>query len=71
MLLFGRKSGSSVAIVALNKATTASTLSGSVSALGLADGTVLHDRLGGPDVTVSGGAVNLTLGARGAAVLAP
>ena len=41
------------------------------ASLGIADGTVLHDHMGGPDVTVSGGAISVTLGAQGAAILAP
>jgi len=71
VLLFARQAGTSVALVVLNKATGSRTVGAPVSALGLADGTVLKDRLGGPNVTVTAGAVNLTLGARGAAVLAP
>ena len=37
----------------------------------LADGTVLHDRLGGPDVTVTGGTIPVVQGAHSSAVLAP
>jgi hypothetical protein len=36
-------------------------------ALGIADGTVLHDRMGGPDVTVTGGVITVSLGAQSAA----
>ena len=39
--------------------------------LPLADGTTLHDKLGGPDVQVIGGTISMTLPARGAAILAP
>ncbi|HEY2749301.1 MAG TPA: alpha-amylase family glycosyl hydrolase, partial [Polyangia bacterium] len=37
----------------------------------LADGTVLHDRLGGPDVTVTGGTIPISQGIHSSAVLAP
>ena len=39
--------------------------------LGLADGTTLHDSMGGPDVQVSGGTITITLGAQSAAIFAP
>jgi hypothetical protein len=41
------------------------------SSLGLHEGALLHDRMGGPDVSVSGGAISVTLGAQGVAILAP
>jgi glycosidase len=72
-LIFARNDNvGNVALVALSKLTTTTTFSGTLpSGLGLANNTVLHDRLGGPDVTVSGGAVSVTLSPRGAAILAP
>ena len=39
--------------------------------LGIASGTVLHDHLGGADVTVSGGTITVAIGAQSAAILAP
>ncbi|MEO8876693.1 MAG: alpha-amylase family glycosyl hydrolase [Polyangiaceae bacterium] len=59
-------------LVAMTLSTTATTFSASLPPTSpLSNGTVLHDRLGGPDVTVTGGAVSLSLAARGAAILAP
>jgi len=61
-----------VAIVALTRAAGGATASAVLpTGLGLADGTVLHDRLGGPDVKVVGAAISVPLGGRGAVVLAP
>lgn len=37
----------------------------------LPDGTVLHDRLGGPDVTVTGGTIPIAQGVHSSAILAP
>ena len=37
----------------------------------LANGTTLVDRLGGPNVTATGGKLSISLPARGAAILAP
>ena len=72
-LVFARQDGAGdVALVALSRLGGATTIATALPAsLGLADGTVLHDRLGGPDVTVSGGAISVSLGAQGAAILAP
>jgi neopullulanase len=73
-LVFARVTAdkANVALVAmtLNASTTSFTATLPPS-LPLSNGTVLHDRLGGPDVTVSGGAVQISLAARGAAILAP
>jgi glycosidase len=41
------------------------------SALGFSPGTVLHDAMGGPDVTVGAGSTSLTIPASGAVILAP
>ncbi len=70
VLLFARQAGNQVALVALNKAAGPRVISTSLQGL-IPEGTVLHDRLGGANVSVSGGAVSIALGARGAAVLAP
>ena len=70
VLVFARKDATGAALVAINKSTGSRTVAATLPAGLLADG-ALHDRLGGLDVMVSGGAVNLTLGARAAAILAP
>ncbi len=70
VLVFARKDATGAALVAINKSTTSRTVSATLPAGLLNDGT-LHDRLGGLDVPVTAGAVNLTLGARAAAILAP
>lgn len=73
-LLFARVTDDqkNVALVAMTLATTSSTFTAQLPpSLPLSNGTVLHDRLGGPDVTVTGGAVTVTVPARGAAILAP
>jgi glycosidase len=72
VLVFARQAGQNVALVALSRAAGATNVQVTIPAsLGLANGTTLADRLGGPSVTVSGGSVTIPLGARGAAVLAP
>jgi glycosidase len=73
-LVFGRRIvPGQAAIVALTRAGGAQAISAPVgSALGFADGTVLHDELGGPDVVVpAGGTVVLDVPAKGAMILAP
>ncbi len=70
VIVFARKDSTGAALVAINKSTGARTVSAPLPIGLLPDGT-LHDRLGGVDVPVTGGAVNLTLGARAAAILAP
>ncbi|MGH7282687.1 MAG: hypothetical protein ACRELY_14260 [Polyangiaceae bacterium] len=73
-LVFARVTSdrANVALVAMTLATSPSSFSAAIPAsIPLSNGTVLHDRLGGPDVTVTGGAVSISLGARGAAILAP
>ena len=61
-----------VALVALSRAAAPQTYLASLPlTIPLSNGTVLHDRLGGPDVTVTNGTVTIALGPRGAAVLAP
>lgn len=71
VLVFARKADTEVAIVALSRSTKTENVQVELpSALGLADGTVLKDRLGGADVT-AGAQISITLPARGAAILAP
>ena len=73
-LVFARvtadKANAALVAMTLNASATSFTATLPPS-LPLSNGTVLHDRLGGPDVTVSGGAVQISLAARGAAILAP
>jgi glycosidase len=72
-LMFARATNAGdVALVAMTRLANATSFSAALPVtLPLAEGTVLHDRLGGPDVTVTSGAVTVNLGARGAAILAP
>jgi hypothetical protein len=73
-LVFGRKiAPGNAAIVGLTRASTLQSLSAEVAnALGLASGTVLSDRLGGPSATVTGaGTVSVSIPAKGAVVLSP
>lgn len=73
LLLFARQTTQGdVALVAISKDPSTQSFTAALPiTLSLADGTVLHDRLGGPDVTVVSGTVSLTLPSRGAAILAP
>jgi len=73
VLVFGRKTApGDAAVVSLSRATSPQTLTVDVSTtLGFSSGTVLHDALGGPDVTVaSTGKITFTVPARGAVMLA-
>jgi glycosidase len=72
-LVFARQDGAGdVAVVAMSRLTAGTTITAPLPAsLGLANGSVLHDHLGGPDVTVANGAITVTLGAQSAAILAP
>jgi glycosidase len=73
-IVFARQdSAGDVALVAITRNTSATSIQTSIpAALGIPDGTVLHDHLGGADVTVgSGGAIQVNLGSQGAAILAP
>jgi glycosidase len=67
-LVFARETAGDVVLVAMARSGGAVHAALPVS-LGLAQGTVLHDWLGGPDVTVGAGAIDLTLGARSTAYL--
>ncbi len=72
-LVFGRKvTAGDAAVVALTRASSAAALLVDVQGpLGFTPGTVLHDALGGPDVTVdSAGKIAITVPARSAVMLA-
>jgi len=73
LLLFARQTtAGDVAFEAINRLDTASSITTALPpSLGVADGTTLHDRMGGPDVKVSGGSITVPLGAQSAAILAP
>jgi glycosidase len=73
VIVFARQDGAGdVALVAISRLASATQVTAALPAsLGLATGTVLHDHLGGPDVTVMAGAITVTLGAQSAAILAP
>ena len=61
-----------VAVVGITRATADQPMTVDVSTVGLTQGTVLHDALGGPDVTVGGGgSLTLSVPASGAVILAP
>ena len=60
------------AVVGLTRLPAGDTVNVSVASLGINSGTVLADRMGGPDVTVSGGGTaTFTIPGSGAVVLAP
>jgi glycosidase len=70
--VYARTSGTAAAVVAINRDWTAHPQSVPIpSGIPIADGTVLHDRLGGPDVTAASGQLSLTLPPHSSAVLAP
>ena len=73
VLVFARQdTANDVALVAISRLTSSTSVATTIpTSLGLADGTVLHDHLGGPDVTITNGSINLTLDAQSAAILAP
>jgi neopullulanase len=72
-LVYGRlEAPGEAAIVALTRSLSDQQVTTSVVQLGFAPGTVLHDAMGGPDVTVTaGGQVTLDIPASGAVILAP
>ncbi|MEZ4390656.1 MAG: alpha-amylase family glycosyl hydrolase [Polyangiales bacterium] len=70
-LLFARRAPSSAALVALSRADAPRTVTARLPGGLFTDGTVLRDRLGGASVTVTGGAVSVSLGPWGSAILAP
>ncbi len=69
-LVFARRAGADVAIVGLSKAGADRTVTVSVGAAGLTDGTALRDRLSMQSVTVTAGSVTLTIPSWGAVILA-
>jgi len=72
-LVFARQTAAGdVALAAISRLDTPTTVTTALPAsLGLADGTVLHDQMGGPDVTVNGSVISVSLGAQSVAILAP
>jgi neopullulanase len=72
-IVFARQDAAGdVALVAMTRNTTATQITASLpAALGIANGTVLHDHLGGADVTVANGQISVSLNSQGAAILAP
>jgi glycosidase len=73
VLVFARQTPQGdVALEGINRLSTPVTITTALPpSLGLQDGTTLHDHMGGADAQVSGGALTLTIGAQGAAILAP
>jgi glycosidase len=70
--VYARTSGGKAAVVAINRAFTAHTVSVPIpSGVPLSDGTALTDRLGGAGVSIAGGQLPLNLPAHSSAVLAP
>ncbi len=71
--LFARQTtDGQVALVALSRGLSAESITASLPpTLGLADGTTLKDQLSAESVTVTGGAVTVSIPARGAVILAP
>ncbi|HEX7604789.1 MAG TPA: alpha-amylase family glycosyl hydrolase, partial [Polyangiaceae bacterium] len=72
VIVFARQDGANVALVALNRSSSAQPIVAPLPpTLGLADGTTLKDKLGGPDVVVTSGALTFTLGPRASAIYTP
>jgi glycosidase len=73
VLVFARQDAAGdVALVALSRlATPTSVITALPASLGLADGTTLHDQMGGPDVAVTGGTITVQLGPQSVAILGP
>jgi glycosidase len=66
--VYARGTGNDVALIALNRGTTARTVSVRVSDVDVPDGTTLRDALGGPAVTVRGGAIEVPFRPRASAI---
>ncbi len=67
--VFARGEGEDAAIVAINRGSTNRVVNVAIPAgVGVADGTVLKDLLGGPSVTVTGGAIAVPFTAKGASL---
>jgi neopullulanase len=73
VLVFARQdTAGDVALEAISRLDTPTSVTTALPAsLGIQDGTTLHDQMGGPDVAVTGGVITVSLGAQGAAILAP
>jgi glycosidase len=73
VIVFARQDAAGdVALEAISRLDTPTSITAALPAsLGMAEGTVLHDHMGGPDVPVSGGTITVSLGAQSAAILAP
>jgi glycosidase len=72
LYVYARVAGTDVAVVVINREWNPRTLSVPVATgVPLPDGTKLHDRLGGPDLTVSGGNLAINIPAHTSAVFAP
>ena len=73
VLVFARQDpAGDVALVAISRLATSTSVTTTLpAALNLANNTVLHDHLGGPDVTITNGSITVTLNAQSAAILAP
>jgi hypothetical protein len=65
---YGMKDGSDVGVVVFNRNGSSKTQSVNVAGLGLTNGQALRDVIHNTTVTVSGGAINVTLGSRDSAV---
>jgi glycosidase len=72
-LIFARNENGNVVFVAMSKSTSGETITATLPpTLSLPTGTVLHDSMGGSNVTVqSGGAISVTLPSWGVAILSP
>jgi glycosidase len=72
LYVYARVAGGMAAVVVINREWNTRIVSVPVApGVPLANGTVLHDRLGGPDVTVAGNALALTIPPHSSLVLAP
>ncbi|HEY3355409.1 MAG TPA: alpha-amylase family glycosyl hydrolase, partial [Polyangia bacterium] len=65
---YGMKDGGDVGVVVFNRNTSSKTQSIGVAGLGLTNGQTLRDVIHNTTVTVSGGAISVTLGSRDSAV---
>jgi glycosidase len=66
--VYARGAGGDVALVALNRGTTARAVTVRLEGLDVPDGTALRDALGGPGVTVRGNAVEIPFRPRSSAI---
>ena len=73
VLVFARQTAAGdVALGAISRLDTPTQVTTALPAsLNLPSGTALHDHMGGPDVQVTGSTITISLGAQGAALLAP